>query len=110
MCAVLVSLQAAQATNVLQAKAKEAQQQLQLAGKSLGKLGQKLVVGTSDLFDQIKDAIQNEMAFDEPQGPQRRIPSKRQLATSAGAKYSRCARLGAGPHAHGPLPALACTQ
>lgn len=78
-----------QAGAVLQAKAKEAQAQLQAASKSLGTLGHRLVAGTSELFDQIKDAIQNELAFDEPQGSARHMPSKRQLAAAPGAKYSR---------------------
>jgi hypothetical protein len=79
-----------QAGAVLTAKAKEAQQQLQQASKQLGSYGHKLLLGTSELFDQIKDAIQNEMAFDGPsEGGARRIPSKRQLASTPGAKYSR---------------------
>lgn len=80
------------ASAALSAKAKEAQQLAAAAGKSLGTLGHKLVHGTSELFDQIKDAIQNEMAFDEPGagGSSRRMPSRRQLAAGSGtAKYSR---------------------
>ena len=75
---------------VIQARAKEAQQQLQQAGKQLGTYGHKLLVGTSELFDQIKEAVQNEMAFEGPsEGGPRRMPSKRQLANAQGAKFSR---------------------
>lgn len=87
------------ASAALSAKAKEAQQLAAAAGKSLGTLGHKLVHGTSELFDQIKDAIQNEMAFDEPGagGSSRRMPSRRQLAAGSGtAKYSRLGRAGLG--------------
>ena len=75
---------------MLSAKAKEAQAQLAQAGKSLGSFGHKLVLGTSQLFDQVKEAIQSEMAFDEGGPAGRRVPSRRQLAAGAGAaKYSR---------------------
>ncbi|GAB4814735.1 hypothetical protein N2152v2_001781 [Parachlorella kessleri] len=87
---VVEQLKSEKAGAVIQARAKEAQQQLQQAGKQLGTYGHKLLVGTSDLFDQIKEAVQNEMAFEGPsEGGVRRMPSKRQLASAQGAKFSR---------------------
>ncbi len=53
---------------MLKGKATEVQAQLGTVGQSLGSLGRNLVVGTSDLFDQIRDAVQNEMPFDEGRG------------------------------------------
>lgn len=84
----VVDLLLLQTSALLQAKAKEAQQQLQLAGKSLGNFGQKLMLGTTELFDQVKDAIQAEMAFDSR--GDNRVASKRQLVNVSNTKFSRC--------------------
>lgn len=84
---VVEQLQPEKTSALLQAKAKEAQQQLQLAGKSLGNFGQKLMLGTTELFDQVKDAIQAEMAFDSR--GDNRVASKRQLVNVSNTKFSR---------------------
>ena len=69
----------------LQARAAVAGQQLQLAGRSLGQLSQRLVQSSTELFDQINTAVQAELAQQEGGGR----GGGRAAAGAGGARYSR---------------------
>ena len=54
-------LQVSTALPLLQARGAEVQGHVEQVGSSLGRLGHSLLVGTSELFDQVRDAIQTEL-------------------------------------------------
>ncbi|KAK9814765.1 hypothetical protein WJX72_011153 [[Myrmecia] bisecta] len=79
---------ASTALPLLQARGKDVQERVEHVGSSLGRLGQSLLIGTSELFDQVKEAIQAELVAT---GSASRQPGPASTArfASVNGRYSR---------------------
>lgn len=73
---------------VIEERRRQVQQQLGQYGSHIGRFGREFVANTTELFEQARDTIQQEMSAAAAEGRPRRVAAGGASAT-AGAKYSR---------------------